>query len=143
MINISKKIVVWWFLILSWLVYFSQANAIKVAVTQDLSAIGLPCSAVSKEIQWQTKISWYECEIGTWFWAVTGIFQWLLKYVTFIAALWAVLFIVVNGILYSMAGLDEHLKSDAKQKIWMMLGGIILLLLSWVVLNIIAPWVYK
>jgi hypothetical protein len=141
--NIFKKLSVLWIILFSWLLYSSDVNAIKVSVTQDLSAIWLPCSAVSKETQWQSQWTGYECEIGTGFWAVTGIFQWLLKYVTFIAALWAVLFIVINGILYSMAGLDEHLKSDAKHKIWMMLGWILLLLLSWVVLNIIAPWVYK
>ncbi len=143
--NLFKKIVLLIVISFSFFFVTFDTYAIKVTVTQDLSAIWLPCSAVTKQTQGQigTKVTWYECEIWVGFWAVTGIIQWLLKYVTFIAALAAVLFIVVNGILYSMAGLDDHLKSDAKHKIWMMLWGIILLLLSGVVLQVIAPWVYR
>lgn len=108
----------------------------------DLTPIWISCSSKSSEEKWQADDKNYECDIGNGFSAVTGIFQGLLKYIVFIASLGAVLFIVINGILYSMAGLDEGMKTKAKHSIWMMLGGIILLLLSWVILKLIAPWVY-
>lgn len=66
----------------------------------------------------------------------------LIKYATFIASLGAVLFIVVNGILYSMSGMDSGLKEAAKEKITKTLLGLIVLMLSGLILNAIAPWVY-
>jgi len=84
----------------------------------------------------------YTCTIGKGFTSVMVTVGKMIKYATFISALWAVLFIVVNGILYSMSWMDAGLKDEAKKRIVKTLLGLILLLLSWVVLNIIAPWVY-
>lgn len=67
----------------------------------------------------------------------------MIKYFTYIAALAAVLFIVVNGILYSMSGIDEGLQSAAKERIIKTLIGLAVLMLSGVILNAIAPWIYK
>ena len=67
----------------------------------------------------------------------------MIKYFTYIASLAAVLFIVINGLLYSMAGINDGLKTGAKERIMKTLIGLIILLLSGVILNAIAPWVYK
>lgn len=83
------------------------------------------------------------CNVGKWFSVVSGMFGAIIKYFTFIASLAAVLFLVVNGILYSMSGLDAGLKDGAKKRIIGTLLWLIVLLLSWVILNAIAPWIYK
>jgi hypothetical protein len=67
----------------------------------------------------------------------------ILKYFTYIASLVWVLFIVYNWILYSMWGLDEALKTNAKKMIIWTLAGLALLFLAWPLLQFIAPWVYK
>jgi hypothetical protein len=41
----------------------------------------------------------------------------IIKYFTYLASLAAVLFIVINGILYSMAGINDGLKTGAKERI--------------------------
>ncbi|MCH8518544.1 hypothetical protein LAT59_02175 [Candidatus Gracilibacteria bacterium] len=83
------------------------------------------------------------CHIPTGFGAVSGVFGEMIKYFTFIALLGAVLFIVINGIMYSMAGLNDGLKSAAKDRIMKTLIGLILLLMSGWILNTLAPWVYR
>jgi hypothetical protein len=67
----------------------------------------------------------------------------ILQYFTYIAALVWVLFIVYNGILYSMWGLDESFKTEAKKRIIWTLLGLVLLFLAWPLLQLIAPWIYK
>lgn len=66
----------------------------------------------------------------------------MIKYATFLAGLAGVLFIVVNGILYSMSGMDAGMKEEAKKRITKTLLGLIVLLLSGFILNAIAPWIY-
>ena len=86
--------------------------------------------------------SWTVCNISpgqAWF---DQIFQSIVKYITFIASLLWVLFIVVNGIAYAMSWVDESLKSKSKSRIIKMLIWLILLLLSAMILHILAPWVF-
>ena len=85
----------------------------------------------------------YKCTIKPWFWTVIIMLWNIIKYFTFIAALGWVLFIVVNWILYSMWWADPSLKDEAKKRIVWTLVWLILLFLSWVILNLIAPWIYK
>jgi hypothetical protein len=66
----------------------------------------------------------------------------MINYATFIAGLAGVLFIVINGILYSMSGMDAGMKDEAKKRIVKTLLGLVVLLLSGLILNAIAPWVY-
>ena len=66
----------------------------------------------------------------------------IIQYFTYITALAAVLFIVINGILYSMSGLDAGAKDSAKKRIVQTLLGLVLLFLSGTILNAVAPWVY-
>ena len=83
------------------------------------------------------------CEIERWFGSIMNIFWALIQYFTFIALLWAVLFLVINGVLYSMSWLNEGLKSAAKDRIVKTLIWLILLLMSWWILNTLAPWIYE
>ena len=85
----------------------------------------------------------YTCKIGKGFSAVTNIMWAIIKYFTFLAWLFGVLFIVVNGIMYSAGGMDQSVKDEAKKRIIGTLVGLILLFMSGLILNILAPWIYK
>ena len=84
----------------------------------------------------------YDCNIGSWFSSVTIIIGNIIKYFTYITALAAVLFIVINWILYSMSGIDAGMKDSAKKRIIQTLLGLVVLLLAGTILNAIAPWIY-
>lgn len=80
------------------------------------------------------------CTITPWFSSVQSMVWQIIKYFTWLAALAWVLFIVVNWMLLSMwwDWADEIKKRIKKTIMWL-----ILLLLSWVILYSIAPWIYK
>lgn len=105
---------------------------------------GANCTLLSE--QWPLK-PWeadnYQCEIWRGFSAVTSIMWAIIKYFTFLAWLFWVLFIVVNGIMYSAGGMDQSVKDEAKKRIIGTLVGLILLFMSGLILNILAPWIYK
>ena len=84
----------------------------------------------------------WNCKVEKGFGQITLMLGNMIKYFTFIAGLWGVLFIVINGILYSMGGIDSGWKDEAKKRITKTLIGLAILLLSWVILNAIAPWIY-
>ena len=84
----------------------------------------------------------YKCNVEKWFGSITRILWEIIKYATFIAWLGAVLFIVINGILYSMSWLNTGLKDEAKKRITKTLLWLVVLMLSWLILNMIAPWIY-
>jgi len=100
---------------------------------------------VTEKIPW-ANCDWdpwnYTCNVEKWFWTVKWIMWSMIKYFTFIAWLLGILFIVVYGIMISMWGMNDSLKSQAKDKIVMTIVGLIVLLLSWVILNAVAPWIY-
>lgn len=86
---------------------------------------------------------YYECKIDwgiAWFYSTL---QWIIKYFTFIVVLTWVMFIVINWIAISMSWIDSWAKEAAKWRILKTIWGLVLLLLSWVILNLIAPWVYQ
>lgn len=85
----------------------------------------------------------YECTVEKWFWSVISMLWAIIKYFTFLAGLWGVLYLVINGIMYSMWGIDQSMKDEAKKRIVGTIVWLILLFLSGVILNIIAPWIYK
>lgn len=109
-----------------------ELNAVSVEVTEAIPWAN--CSGGWGE---------YTCNVGTWFSTISQMMGGIIKYFTFIAALGWVLFIVINGILYSMSWMDQSLKDGAKKRIIQTLLGLLLLMLSGVILNAIAPWVYK
>lgn len=104
---------------------------------------------VWEEIPWVCEASWewkdrkVTCEIKKWTSAVTKMLSTIITWFTYLASLTWVLFIVYNGILYSMAWADTNLKTDATKRIIWTLLWLIVLLMSWPILQIIAPWVYK
>jgi len=99
----------------------------------------------SNNSKWNNKLKvpLYKCEVSKWFGSIMVMLWNIIKYFTYIASLWWVLFIVVNGIMYSMWWVDQSLKDEAKKRITWTLVWLILLFLSWIILNLIAPWIYK
>lgn len=84
----------------------------------------------------------YTCTTERWFGAIMVVMWEILKYFTFLAGLFAVLSLVVWWIMYSMWWANDSLKTSAKDYIKKSLIWLILLLLSWTILYMIAPWVY-
>jgi lysylphosphatidylglycerol synthetase-like protein (DUF2156 family) len=82
------------------------------------------------------------CYVKPWFWTVMTMMGKVIQYFVFLASLWGVLFIVINGIMYSMGWADQSLKDESKKRIVQTLIGLALLFLSWVILNLIAPWIW-
>lgn len=85
----------------------------------------------------------YECNVKSGFWSVQLMIAGIIKYFTFIAGIAGVLFLVINGVMYSMGWMDPWMKDEAKKRISKTLIWLILLFCSWILLNIIAPWIYK
>jgi len=112
---------------------FAAAGSITVETTAKVPWAG--CS-------WPDSDGIYSCRVGKWFTPVMLMVGQMIKYFTYIVALSAVLFIVINGILYSMSWMDQWLKDGAKKRIIQTLIWLIILLLSWVILNAVAPWIY-
>jgi hypothetical protein len=140
-----KKIII--LLSIIWITFFSVNNTfawgsswktINVSVPIDMSSF---LSICTKKGEGEEKK--YICEVPKW----TGWFQvvmaWIVKYAIFISSLAWVLFIVINWILYSMAWMSDSLKTESKDRIVKTLIWIVLLLMSWTILHILAPWVYK
>lgn len=130
-----KKILIIVTLILSFSLFISHAWAAFVEVQVTEAVPGANCWAADSD-------GIITCQVQSGFGSVLDLFWGIIKYFTLIAALWSVLFIVINGILYSMAGINDSLKTWAKERIVKTLLWLILLLLSWVILNAIAPWIY-
>ena len=102
---------------------------------------------VTEKIPWANceKKEWeklYTCKTGRWFWSIMGIMWDMLKYLTFLAWLFAVLSLVVWWVMYSMWWANEAMKTKSKEYIEKSLIWLVLLLLSWTILYMIAPWIY-
>mgnify|MGYP001954845691 CR=1 FL=1 len=111
----------------------TDVNAWKIPVVVTEEIPGANCETVDGKTT---------CYIEKGFKSIQTMLWNIIKYFTFLAGLWGVLFIVINGILYSMWGIDWGWKDEAKKRITKTLIGLAVLLLSWVILNIVAPWVY-
>lgn len=66
----------------------------------------------------------------------------LIKYATYLTGLIGVLMIVLSGIQYSLSGGGEDAKK-AKGRIIQLITGLVLLFLTGLILNTVAPWVYR
>ena len=111
------------------------------------SADGMNWVEVTEKIPWANCVynlekNLYICHTERWFWAIMVVMWAVLKYFTFLAWIFAVLSLVVGWIMYSMWWANESLKSSAKSYIEKSLIWLVLLLLSWTILYMIAPWVY-
>lgn len=128
-----KKYIITVLCVLAFVLFTGDLSAASIDVTEKIP--GANCGA---------KHDWvYTCNPGRGFNGVMGVIGAMIKYFTYLASLACVLFIVINGILYSMAGINDGLKTGAKDRIVKTLLWLVILLLSWVILNAIAPWVYK
>lgn len=131
-----KKILL---LIITFLAFFvfqsTYAETIKVKIPINLSSVISTC--------WSEPTDWsYECSITTWFSSVKEWLWQIVKYLTFMTWLAWVLYIIINWIMLSMAWLDQNMEKSAKDNIKKTLIWLIILLLSWLILNFIAPWIY-
>lgn len=123
----------------------SSSDWIKIIVTEKVPWAN--CHKIDEKWEpwvakeWETQL--YECLVAKWFTSVTIMLWKMIKYFTFIAWLWWVLFIIINGILYSMWWSDQSMSDEAKKRIVWTLKWLAILFLSWVILNLIAPWIYK
>ncbi len=115
-----------------------ESKWIKVTVTEKIPWAN--CEEKWKAEDGETQM--YECTVKKWFWSVIEMLWKIIKYFTYIAALAWVLFIVVNGIMYSMWWADDSFKTESKKRIIATLIWLAVLMLSWVILNAIAPWIY-
>lgn len=99
----------------------------------------------AKTVSWQseaeTKI--YNCDVEKWFSSMIKLMSWMIKYFTYIALISAVLYIVINGIMYSMSWVDSTMKDEAKKRIIKTLTWIVLLLIWGFLLSLFFPWIYK
>jgi hypothetical protein len=141
---IIKLLLVFSLISFIWVNYISNTYAewasakewtIRTYISTDLSFF-------LKDSCWGEEWNYY-CDVPKWISLIT-LFMWkIIKFFTYIAALGSVLFIIVNWILYSMWWAEPSMKDDAKKRITWTLAWLVLLLLSWVILNQIAPWIYK
>lgn len=154
-----KKILIILTLLFTWFsnVSYVNANWVDVIVTEKIPWAN--CTIIQwtgwnfdtwKDANWKQnheydfeKPTLYKCKVEKWWKSVIKMLWWIIKYFTFIVSLVWVLFIVINGILYSMSWLDEWLKKEAKERITLTLTWLLILLLSWAILQLIAPWIYK
>lgn len=124
-------------------------NCVNVRVTEEIPWV--ECKPVKIVVDWGFDKWWreeiipnlYDCKVKKWASQIVEMLGNIIKYFTFIVSLVWVLFIVYNGILYSMWWADPSLKDDAKKRIIWTLIWLILLLLSGPILQLIAPWIYK
>ncbi len=102
---------------------------------------GAKCSQVMDRGNTQTT-RLYKCPVGKGFDTVVGVLGSLIKYATYLTGLIGVLMIVLSGIQYSLSGGGEDAKK-AKGRIIQLVTGLVLLFLTGLVLNTVAPWVYN
>jgi len=137
-----KLLLVFSILSFSWINNIWSTYAVEwvtVIVTEKIP--GANCEKEWAVQDWWTQM--YKCTVQKWFWSIMAMMWKIIKYFTYIAALGWVLFIILNGIMYSMGWAEPSLKDESKKRILWTLTWLVLLFLSWVILNLIAPWIYK
>jgi hypothetical protein len=85
----------------------------------------------------------YKCTVGKGFSSVMGMLSGIVKYGTFLITLIGILMIVASGVQISMGGIDASMREDAKTRITHVLTGLAFLFLVSMILNTVAPWVYR
>ena len=144
-----KKIIIK-ILVLTFLISFFTVNAetanngenkwATVTVTEKIP--WLECSCADPEDDKECEKSIYTCTVEPWFWSVIKMIWSIIKYFTFLVWLWWVLFIIYNWIMYSMWWAEQSLKEESKKRIIQTLIWLVVLFLSWLILNLVAPWIY-
>ena len=114
----------------------AEEGWVTVTVTERIP--WLDCAPKENEEKWP-----YKCTIKKWFSDIIDMLGAIIKYFTFFVWLAWVLFIVINWIMYSMWWMDQELQTKSKERIIKTIIWLIVLLLSWIILNLVAPWIYK
>lgn len=120
-----------------WLIWLNQNT---YAEAQNVVEVTESIPWANCVFDWEKNL--YVCTTERWFSAIMVVMWEILKYFTFLAGLFAVLSLVVWWIMYSMSWANDSFKTSAKEYIQKSLIWLILLLLSWTILYMIAPWVY-
>ena len=144
--KIITKILLIFFLLISVGLYFTEntfAEDMTVIVTEKIPWANCVEETLEENTDYPVKTWKYKCTIKPWFGSIMIMLWDIIKYFTYIAGLGWVLFIVINGMMYSMWGMDQGMKDESKKRISKTLIWLILLFLSWSILNMIAPWIYK
>ncbi|HRI35966.1 MAG TPA: hypothetical protein PK765_02630 [bacterium] len=115
----------------------TPAYAVTVEVTEKVP--GANCSGGTGSPQTRRAT----CEIGRGFESVMEILSGMIKYGTFLIVLIGVLMIVASGVQISMGAIDSSMREDAKKRITQVLTGLAFLFLVSMILNTVAPWVYR
>ena len=139
--KIIQKILAW---LCMWIFLFSTTaqtfantgSGIEIKVSQKV-----PWANCSDKSEGDPPV--YTCTIQPWFSSIMVMLGNFIKYFTAITALAGVLFLVINGIMLSMWGLDSEAKERTKTFITRTILGLLLLIFSGVFLRILAPWVYN
>jgi len=134
-----KKILIKIFLILTILFSFWAVSNIYAA---DTSIVQVSAKIPGWNCIYNAEDRVYDCEIWRWFGAFMYLMWEMLKYITFLAGLFSVLALVIGWMMYSMWWANENLKTTAKTYMEKSLIWLVLLLLSWTILYMLAPWVY-
>ncbi len=122
-----------------------ESSYVIVRVTEKVPWVSCPL----QEDAWKERADWtivpmiYECSVPRWVYWVTVMLWNIIKYATFITGLLWVMFLVYSWVMYSMWWANDGFKTAAKERIWKTVWWLILLLLSWYILQFVAPWVYK
>ncbi len=146
-----KKIIILMILAICTFWAFNQANAweeawttVSVYVTEPIPWAWCKIETpAGRDKNWNEIPAIYICSIEKGSEQIVKTLWAIIKYFTYIAGLVWVLFIVANGIMYSMWWAEQSLKDEAKKRIIWTLVWLIVLLLTWPILQIIAPWIYK
>lgn len=85
----------------------------------------------------------YTCTIKPGFGSVLDLLKGFIKYATFLVLISSVLAISGLGLWLTFAGIEDSAKAKAKEHIFTIIKGIVVLLLVGFILNAIAPWIYQ
>ncbi|ATU05511.1 hypothetical protein BKN14_03610 [Candidatus Gracilibacteria bacterium HOT-871] len=112
----------------------------NVTITVGTQVPGVPCTMKKDD---KTDGVVYVCSVPKSSKGIVDMLGNIISYATFITGIAGVLFIVINGILYSMGGIDDDLRGKSKERIIRTLTGLIILFSAGYILQLVAPWVYK
>ena len=131
--------------LLFWIIFTNISNAedsapTNVTITVWTQVPWVPCTMKKDD---KTDGVVYVCSVPkSSKWIVDMLWN-IISYATFITWIAWVLFIVINGILYSMWGIDDDLRWKSKERIIRTLTWLIILFSAWYILQLVTPWVYK
>lgn len=119
---------------------FTFATSWTVVYTTE-SLPWLVCNCISKDCT-NVVTRKYECQVLDGFSGFLITISKILKYSVFIISLLSVLIIIVSWIQLSLSWISSKAKDWAKQRIFRVISGLMVLFFFWLILHLIAPWIY-